>query len=72
MSIYPVKIDKWYNKKSSFKTEIKMLKTMLPYLRCVECGGKIEWSKGYVMHSITFGGPDESWCSLECLKGIEA
>lgn len=68
MSIYPVKITEWYNKNTVFKSEISSLKIMLPNLKCYKCGGDITWGKGYVMHSITFGGPDEAWCSKKCLK----
>lgn len=69
MSIYPVKITEWYNKKTAYKTEVETLKILLPNLKCQECGNNIEWKKGYVMHSITFGGPDEAWCCNKCLNG---
>ena len=68
MSIYPVKITEWYNQKTEFKSEVKTLKILLPNLKCHKCGNPIEWKKGYVMHSITFGGPDEAWCSKKCLN----
>jgi hypothetical protein len=69
MSVYPVKINKWYVEGEPFGEEIPHLKSILRYLRCCKCGKKIRWDRGYVMHSITFGGPDNCWCSKKCLEG---
>ena len=68
MSIYPVKINDWYNKKGSvFYEEREMLKIMMP-LKCCVCKKEFDFPNGYVMHSITFGGPDGAWCSKKCLN----
>lgn len=72
MSIYPVRIDEWYDDpKSAFFSERDMLKTILEFSKCCECGAPMadKWDKGFVMHAITFGGPDGAWCSLQCLNG---
>ena len=68
MSIYPVKIKEWYVKGKPFGDEIPMLKSLLKSFPCIVCGSKVEWDKGWVMHSITFGGPNEVWCSDQCIK----
>jgi hypothetical protein len=67
MSIYPVRIKEWYVEGKPFGAEMPMLKSMLRCLPCIQCGKKIRWDRGYVMHSITFGGPDGRWCSKKCL-----
>ena len=67
MSIYPVKIKEWYTAES-FKKEMPLLKTMLKFIKCKECGNKVTVKNGWVMHSITFGGPDGAWCSEKCLN----
>jgi hypothetical protein len=69
MSIYPVRIKKWYVEDQPFGEHIDMLKAMLKIYVCKECGGKIGWDEGWVMHSITFGGPDGAWCSKKCCWG---
>lgn len=68
MSIYPVRINEWYVKGKPFGKEISMLKSLLPHIKCEECNGKITWDEGYIMHSATFGGPSEAWCSEKCLR----
>lgn len=70
MSIYPVKISDWYVKGNPFGKEIPMLKSILDsgYFNCLRCKKPVPWDRGYVMHSITFGGPSECWCSVECLE----
>ena len=71
MSIYAVKIsgkDGWYVKGQAFETEIQSLRNILPYLKCEVCGKPVTWRAGYVMHSITFGGPDQAYCGAKCLK----
>jgi hypothetical protein len=66
--IYPVRILEWYgNSKNAFYSEKEMLEIILPYLKCENCGKPVTFKKGYVMHSITFGGPDEAWCCKKCL-----
>jgi hypothetical protein len=69
MSIYPVRINEWYVKDRPFGKEVEFLECMLPHLKCEECKKPITWDEGYVMHSITYGGPDEAWCSALCLYG---
>jgi len=65
VSIYAVSIKEWYyDKKSSFHEELEMLKCISP-LYCSDCGKEVDHKTGYVMHSITFGGPDGAWCE-EC------
>lgn len=71
MSIYPVRIKEWYVKDQPFGKQIDMLKAMLEFYVCKRCGKQIEWDDGWVMHSITFGGPDGAWCSEKCLDGGE-
>jgi len=68
MSIYPVKINEWYVEGKPFGTEIDTLKMMLPHIECHRCRKPISWDEGYVMHSITYGGPDAAWCSKECME----
>jgi hypothetical protein len=72
MSIYPVRITEWYdNKKSAFYSERTLLRGMMTYAKCDRCGApmKSKWRTGYVMHSATFGGPNEAWCTKRCLIG---
>lgn len=68
MSIFPVRIKEWYVPEKPFGSEIETLKAILPILGCSHCGKKIRWDRGYVMHSITYGGPDGRWCSKKCLE----
>jgi len=68
MSIYPVRIKEWYVEGKPFGECIPMLKGMLNFYSCIQCGKKIKWNRGYVMHSITYGGPDGRWCSKKCLE----
>lgn len=71
MAIYPVNVHDWYDdKESAFYPERKLLKGIMPYLKCEKCKRSLKrhWKAVYVMHSITFGGPSEAWCSLKCLK----
>jgi len=68
MSIYPVRIKEWYVEEKAFGAHIDTLKWILKYHKCDECGKRIRWDRGYVMHSITFGGPDGAWCSKKCLE----
>lgn len=65
--IYPVKIRENYEK-GPFAEEAKTLRDMLPSLKCSVCKGPVTWQRGYVMHSITFGGPDGSYCCKKCLE----
>ena len=65
--IYPVKINEWYKKGGAFDSEREMLRAILPHLKCETCGKPVTW-RGWVLHSITFGGPGEAWCSKKCLK----
>jgi hypothetical protein len=69
MSIYPVRIKEWYVEGKPFGSEIDTLKMILRHFTCDKCGKRIRWDRGYVMHSITFGGPCGSWCSKKCLEG---
>jgi hypothetical protein len=70
MSIFPVKIKEWfydpespfYDQKSFMANELKNKN-----LKCHKCGKNVT-KKGYVMHSIFFGGPDEAWCSKKCME----
>ena len=73
MSIYPVKISKWYVAGKPFGKELPMLESMLNsgHFNCAKCNKQVGMSEGWVLHSITFGGPDERWCSDECI-GYEA
>jgi hypothetical protein len=66
MSIYPVKINRWYLC-GEWRDEGEFLKSLLPSIRCETCGKQVTW-RGWVMHSITFGGPCEAWCSKKCLE----
>lgn len=65
--IFPVRIKEYYET-GPFADEAGTLRDMLPWLKCAVCKGPISWRSGYVMHSITFGGPDESYCSKKCLE----
>ena len=70
MSIYPVKISEWYVEGKPFGEEIEKLKEMLEFacFYCSVCKKPVSRENGYVMHSITFGGASETWCSEECLN----
>lgn len=71
MSIYPVSVKEWYDDpKNAFYKERGILKLILPNQRCYRCRKLMKkiWRRAYVMHSITFGGPSEVWCSLRCLR----
>lgn len=73
MSIYPVPIKGWYKDPfdkcdmRAFGGEYKKLKTILPHLRCHVCSKPITERWGWVMHSITYGGPDEAFCTKKCV-----
>lgn len=73
MSIYPVKISKWYVEGKPFGKEIPRLKSMLEsgYFKCEKCKKSVSMEHGWVMHSITYGGSSDCWCSNECI-GYEA
>lgn len=69
MSIYPVRIKEWYVKGEPFGDQIPTLKSLIRHvLDCKVCGKKIPWKTGYVMHSATFGGSYDAWCSEECFN----
>jgi len=69
MSIFPVNIKESFgDPKSAFYEEKEMLESILPYTFCNKCGDKVTFKRGYVMHSITFGGADGAWCSKKCLE----
>jgi hypothetical protein len=62
MSIYLVPIKEWYyDKESAYHEELGILKALSP-LHCSECKKEVNHETGYVMHSITFGGPDSAMC----------
>lgn len=68
MSIYPVRIREWYLEGQAFGSEIPTLRSILKYIPCETCKGKIAWDNGWVDHSITFG-VGRGWCSEKCLNG---
>jgi len=68
MSIYPVSIQEWFVDGDKHGKKWESLKRILPELRCEVCGGAIKQRYGYVMHSITFGGPSEAFCTKKCLE----
>ncbi len=73
--IYPVSIQEWYvdefneeGRRNPFHECLDDLREILPYLKCEKCGSEITEKDGFVMHSITFGGPSGAWCSEKCLN----
>lgn len=75
MSVYPVKISEWYQGIDDIKNtphkELMEYLTSEDILDCDVCGAPVSWSKGYVEHSLTYGGPNGAWCSKACLSSPE-
>ena len=69
MAIFPVKINKWFfDPESAFYKHRECMKVRLSDgLECHVCG-KLVSSRGYAMHSICHGGPNEAFCSLKCIQ----
>ncbi len=74
MPIYPVRIKEWYKipydegYMSAFGSKWELLQEMLPHIECHVCGKPVKATYGYVMHSITFGGRGEGFCTKKCLN----
>lgn len=49
------------------QAERPLLKRMLPRMRCFICAGPLQWRKGYIHKTATFGGPVRAWCSKDCV-----
>jgi len=71
MSIYPVRIKKWWPPKDRTEENVlsrQLIQSLLPWHPCMKCGDKVKMRNGWVHHSMPFGHGD-AWCTEYCLKG---
>ncbi len=64
MSIFPVKINDWFEPLSSGWNDVQ---DVLEYHRCYACGDKVKMNKGVVHHAIAYGH-GYAWCSVRCFE----